>query len=254
MARGLSRLLATTVLLAIAAIGLGLLAYYLLKPSPYRPVASIDPGVAPQELLRDLSMTRVVPGRFGPHILVGSNTIERAEVHDRLFGRVSTSELVTRLFVHSRATYSSSPVIVPLTIELRRFPDPLQARIALFDLMVREQDVRNVSNPIKGHIYTSHGWPVVYRWVDGVWLGKLEAYNRDFMSLLVSWVPYVETESNSTDFSPDRPLVPSQPFLLPGLFLIAAAGVWPIAVSRALKVRPHRSVQTVRVDELIAEP
>ena len=252
MARGLSRLLATTVLLAIAAIALGLLAYYLLKPSPYRQVASIDPRVSPPDLLRNLSMNRVVPGRFGPHILVGSNTIERAEVHDRLFGRVSYSELVTRLFVHSRATYSSSPVIVPLTIELRRFPDPLQARIALLEMMIYERSVRNVSNPVKGHIYTSHGWPEVYRWVDGVWLAKLEAYNRDFMSLLVSWVPYVETESDWADFPPDRPYVPSQPFLLPALFLIAAAGVWPAAVSRALKVRPHRSVQTVRVDELIA--
>ena len=209
-------------------------------------------ALSPPDLLRDLSMNRVVPGRFGPHILVGSNTIERVDVHDRLFGRVSTGELVTRLFVHSRATYSSSPVIVPLTIELRRFPDPLQARIALLEMMVREQDVRSVSNPIKGHIYSSHGWPVVYRWVDGVWLGRLEAYNRDFMSLLVSWVPYVETEDDSAAFAPDRPHEPSQPFLLPALFLVAAAGVWPITASRVLKVRPRRNVKRLHVDGLIA--
>ena len=120
-------------------------------------------------------------------------------------------------------------------------------------MMVHEQEVRSVSNPIKGHIYSSHGWPVVYRWVDGVWLGRLEAYNRDFMSLLVSWVPYVEMDSNSAEFTPDRPHVPSQPFLLPALFLVAAAGVWPVAASRALKVRPRRNVKTLPTDELIAK-
>lgn len=252
MVRGLSRLFTTTVLLATAAIALGFTTYYLLEPSPYRQVASIDPRVAPPDLLQDLRMNRIVPARFGPHNIVGSNTIERVDVDDRVFGSVSTSELVTRFFVHSRTTYSSSPVIVPLTIELRRFPDPLQARIALFEMMVREQGVRTVSNPIKGHIYSSHGWPVVYRWVDGVWLGRLEAYNRDFMSLLVSWVPYVEMDSNSAEFTPDRPHVPSQPFLLPALFLVAAAGVWPIAASRVLKVRPRRNLKRLHVDGLIA--
>ena len=252
MRRSLFRLVAMTFLMATAAIALGFTTYYLLEPSPYRQVATIDPRVAPPDLLQDLRMNRIVPARFGPHNIVGSNTIERVDVDDRVFGSVSTSELVTRFFVHSRTTYSSSPVIVPLTIELRRFPDPLQARIALLEMMVREQGVRSVSNPIKGHIYSSHGWPVVYRWVDGVWLGRLEAYNRDFMSLLVSWVPYVEMDSNSAEFTPDRPHVPSQPFLLPALFLVAAAGVWPIAASRVLKVRPRRNLKRLHVDGLIA--
>ena len=253
MVRGLSRLFTTTVLLATAAIALGFTTYYLLEPSPYRPVASIDPRLTPPDLLRDFKMNRMVPNRFGPHNIVGSNTVERVDVDDRVFGSVATSELVTRLFVHSRATYSSSPVIVPLSIELRRFPDPLQARIALLGIMVQEQDLGNISNPIKGQMHRSHGWPVVYRWVDGVWLGKLEAYNRDFMSLLVSWVPYVETESNSAEFAPDRPLGPGQPFVLPALFLMVAAGVWPVAASRALKVRPRRNVKTLPTDELIAK-
>ena len=55
MVRGLSRLFTTTVLLATAAIALGFTTYYLLEPSPYRQVASIDPRVAPPDLLRDLS-------------------------------------------------------------------------------------------------------------------------------------------------------------------------------------------------------
>lgn len=253
MVRVLFRLFATTLLLAIAAIAAGFATHYLLEPSPYRQVGSIDPSVAPRDLFRDMVMNRVVPARFGPHAIVGSNTIERENVEADNFGRVPASELVTRLFVHSRAAYSSSPVIVPLSIELRRFPDPLQARIALLEMMVRERDTRNVSNPIKGHIYTFRGWPVVYRWVDGVWLGKLEAYNSDFMSLLVSWVPYVETDSNSAEFTSDRPYMPGQPFLMPACFLLVAAGVWPVAASRALKVRPRRNRKILSVDELTAK-
>ena len=45
-------------------------------------------------------------------------------------------------------------------------------------------------------MYTSNGPPEIYRWVDGVWLGKLEAYDRGFMSLLLSWVPYVDIEGD----------------------------------------------------------
>ena len=227
--------------------------YYLLEPSPYRHIASIDPHVAARDVFRDLTMNRAVPARFGPHNIVGSNTIERIDVDDRVLGSVATSELVTRLFVHSREAYSSSPVIVPLTITLRRFPDPLQARIALIEMMVIERSRGIVSNPIRGHIHKSQGWPVSYRWVDGVWLGKLEAYNNDFMSLLVSWVPYVETESDPAEFPTDRPFGPGQPFVLPSVFLLVAAGVWPVAASRALKVRPRRHRKALPVDQLVAK-
>lgn len=253
MVRVLFRLAATTLLLAVAAIAVGFTAYYLLEPSPYRHVAAIDPRIAPRDVFRDLTMNRTVPARFGPHNIVSSDTVERLNFDDGAFGSVATSELVTRLFVHSRTTYSSSPVIVPLTVELRRFPDPLQARIALLRMMLHEQSLGHVSNPIKGHMYKSQGWPVAYRWVDGVWLGRLEAYNGDFMSLLVSWVPYVETESNPAEFAQARPFGTGQPFVLPALFLILAAGIWPVAASRVLKVRPRRNVRKAPADELIAD-
>ena len=101
-------------------------------------------------------------------------------------------------------------------------------------------------------MYTSNGPPEIYRWVDGVWLGKLEAYDRGFMSLLLSWVPYVDIEGDPSKLDSNPPLGSGQLFLLPALFLVAAAGVWPLAASRALKIRPNQNLQALSVDELIA--
>ena len=252
MGPGLLRLATMTVAMATTAIALGLTTYYLLEPSPYRRVASIDPAVSPADLLSQLKTNRMVPGRYGPFNIVGSNTVQRVDVDSGVVGSIAKSELVTRLFVHSRTAYSSSPVIVPLTIELRKFPDPLQARLALLGMMLEGERLGSISNPIRGHMYTSNGPPEIYRWVDGVWLGKLEAYDRGFMSLLLSWVPYVDIEGDPAKLESNPTLGPGQLFLLPALFLVAAAGVWPLAASRALKIRPRQNLQALSVDELIA--
>ena len=241
-----------TVLLGACAAAGGLVALYTVESPPYERVSVIDPTLRPGQALRPMIRQRRLPPLMHPsgkgEPLRPGFTLPRIyEIRDVQPGFGDIARAQAYVFI----PVASSPFIEGLsTVTLRKFGNPLLAYIALFSL-ANQPDATSVTfNPVQRYVYWRVDSRQTYAWVDGVWLSAAYAIDEEWMTTMLSYLPYIEKREGPATLISLEESDPKQIMSWPIAGILFAGLFWPIFASRWLAIRPDRKAQRLPVDEV----
>ena len=250
--RNLLRVLIITVLLGACAAAGGMVLLYAVESPPYRKISAIDPSLRPGEALRPMIRQRRLaplmhPSGKGEPLRPGFTQPRIYQIRDVQPGLGDIARAQAYVFI----PVASSPFIEGLsTVTLRKFANPLLAYIALFSL-ANQPDATSVTlNPVQGYVYWRVDSRQTYAWVDGVWLSAAYAIDEEWMSTMLSYLPYVEKREGPATLISLEEANPMQMLSWPLAGIVFAGLFWPILASRSLAIRPDRKAQSLPVDEV----
>ena len=241
-----------TVLLGACAAAGGLVALYTVESPPYERVSVIDPTLRPGQALRPMIRQRRLPPLMHPsgkgEPLRPGFTLPRIyEIRDVQPGFGDIARAQAYVFI----PVASSPFIEGLsTVTLRKFLNPLLAYIALFSL-ANQPDATSVTfNPVQRYVYWRVDSRQTYAWADGVWLSAAYAIDEEWMSTMLSYLPYIEKREGPATLMSLVEADSMQILSWPLAGIVLAGLFWPILASRLLAIRPDRKAQRLPVDEV----
>lgn len=250
--RNLLRVLIMTVLLAACAAGGGMALLYAAESPRYRKISAIDPGMRPGEALRPMIRQRQLPPLMHPSgkgepLRPGFTQPRIYRIRDVDPGLGDIARAQAYVFV----PVASSPFIEGLsTVTLRKFASPLLAYIALFDLATQPDATSVTINPVRGYAYWRAGSRQTCAWVDGVWLSAAYAIDEEWMTTMLSYLPYIERREGPATLVSLEEAEPEQILAWPISGVLLAGLFWPVLASRSLTIRPDRKTKRLPFDEV----
>ncbi len=234
-------------LLCVGALA-GQVMFWVTERPPYQKVLSIDPNREPIDVLVELADLRFAD-RADP---------SRRLMSDEL-GPAQSSALMERAMSSpdpQRGASAHSGVRILETLDLARpvrswtglmkFEDQLRPRLALVEMALERRSGGSVLNPIQGFMYVGGRWTGVmgeyqwtfYSWIDGPWLGTIYVPDKQYASRMLRHFRYLEPGSDDSSPIPLPGFFPGYQIVCIAIGMLATAVFWPVAVSRALTVKP----------------
>ena len=242
------RLVGPMLLLLCVGAFAGQVMFWVTERPPYQKVLSIDPNREPIDVLVELADLRFAD-RADP---------SRRLMSDEL-GPAQSSALMERAMSSpdpQRGASAHSGVRILETLDLARpvrswtglmkFEDQLRPRLALVEMALERRSGGSVLNPIQGFMYVGGRWTGVmgeyqwtfYSWIDGPWLGTIYVPDKQYASRMLRHFRYLEPGSDDSSPIPLPGFFPGYQIVCIAIGMLATAVFWPVAVSRALTVKP----------------
>ena len=250
--RNLLLVLIMTALLCAGAAAGGLILLYAVESPLYKEISAIDPSLRPGQALRPMMRQRKLPPLMGPSgkgepLRPGFTQPRIYQIRDVQPGLGDTARAQAYVFI----PVASSPFIEGLsTVTLRKFANPVLAYIALFRLANQLDAKIVIFNPVQGYVYWRADSRQTYAWVDGVWLGAAYSIDEEWMSTMLSYLPYVDRRDGPPTLISLEDAGPTQILPWPVAGIVFAGLFWPILASRSLAIRPDRNAEGLPIDEV----